>query len=48
MTIKDITSREEGVCVLYQRLDNTHHLNGGHRGSVQLGLVPGTKEKQEF
>lgn len=27
---RSFTSREEGVCALYQGLDHTHHLDGGH------------------
>lgn len=46
-TGQHFTSREEGVCVLDQRLDHAHHLDGRHRGRVQLSLVPGTEREMQ-
>ena len=40
---RSFTSGEEGVCVLNQSLHHAHHLDGRHRGCIQLRLVPGTE-----
>lgn len=44
---RSFTSREEGVCGLYQSLDHAHHLDRRHRSCIQLSLVPDTERETQ-